>query len=286
MSKATRMDVNKLKGGSIGLSYPTLTKENYTAWSMKMRVFMQAHGVWEAIEPSDPKAIVEGKTDKIKLAMIYQGIPEEMLLSLADKKAAKDAWVAIRTMCQGVERVKKVKLQTLKSEFETLSMKDSDQLDDFYMMVNGIVSNIWALGEEMAESYVVKKLLRAVPPKFLQIASTIEQFGNLDEMSMGEAIGSLKAYEERLKGIMVTQEEQLMLTVEEWRKRENDGGNLLLTREEWLKKSSQGATDGFSGLKGCGVREKSRGKCWNCGSYRHLRQRVRNLGVQERKGWR
>lgn len=215
MSKATRMDVNKLKGGSIGLSYPTLTKENYTAWSMKMRVFMQAHGVWEAIEPSDPKAIVEGKTDKIKLAMIYQGIPEEMLLSLADKKAAKDAWVAIRTMCQGVERVKKAKLQTLKSEFEALSMKDSDQLDDFYMMVNGIVSNIWALGEEMAESYVVKKLLRAVPPKFLQIASTIEQFGNLDEMSMGEAIGSLKAYEERLMGIMVTQEEQLMLTVEE-----------------------------------------------------------------------
>lgn len=89
MSKAT--DVNKLKGGSFGLSYPMLAKGNYTAWSMKMRVYMQAHGVWDAVEPSDPKAAVEEKIDKVALAMIYQGIPEDMLLSLADKRTAKDA---------------------------------------------------------------------------------------------------------------------------------------------------------------------------------------------------
>lgn len=69
------MDVSKLKGGSVGLSYPTLTRENYTAWSMKMRVIMQAHNVWEAVEPSDPKGAVEGKTNNVALAMIYQGIP-------------------------------------------------------------------------------------------------------------------------------------------------------------------------------------------------------------------
>lgn len=120
MSKATLMDVNKLKGGSVGLSYPTLTRENYTAWSMKMRVFMQAQGVWEAVEASDSKAsdskaTVDGKTDKIALAMIYQGIPEDVLLSLAEKKTAKDAWDAIRTLCQGAEKVKSARVQTLKA---------------------------------------------------------------------------------------------------------------------------------------------------------------------------
>lgn len=166
MSKAA-MDVNKLKGGSIGLSYPMLAKGNYTAWSMKMRVFMQAQGVWEAVEPSDPKAAVESKTDKIAMAMIYQGIPEEVLLSLAERKTAKEAWVAIKTMCQGAEKVKTAKIQTLKAEFESLHMKEMDALDDFYLKLNGIVSNVRALGEEMAESYIVKKILRAVPPKFL-----------------------------------------------------------------------------------------------------------------------
>lgn len=157
-SKVPAMDANKLKGGSVGLSYPTLTRENYTAWSMKMRVFMQAHSVWEAVEPTDPKTAVDGKTDKVALALIYQGIPEDVLLSIADKKTAKEAWEAIKTMSQGADRVKKARIQTLKAEFEVMSMKDTDQLDDFYMKLNGLVSNIHALGEEVKESYVVKKI--------------------------------------------------------------------------------------------------------------------------------
>ena len=65
------MDVGKSKGGTMGLSYPMLTKTNYTAWSMKMMVFMQAHGVWDAVEPSYPKSTVDDRVDKVALAMIY-----------------------------------------------------------------------------------------------------------------------------------------------------------------------------------------------------------------------
>lgn len=46
----------------------------------------------------------------------------------------------------------------------------------------------------------MKKILRVVPTKFLQIVSAIEQFGNLEKMSIEEVIGSLKAHEERLSG--------------------------------------------------------------------------------------
>lgn len=97
------MDVNKLKGGSVGLSYLTLIRENYATWSIKMRVFMEAHGLWQAVEPNDPNATVEAQTDKIALAKIYQGILEDVLLSLEEKKIAKDARDAIKTICQGAE---------------------------------------------------------------------------------------------------------------------------------------------------------------------------------------
>lgn len=53
-------------------------------------------------------------------------------------------------------------------------MKDNDSLDDFCLKLNGLVTNIRALGENVSENYVVKKFLRAVPNKFLQITSTIE----------------------------------------------------------------------------------------------------------------
>lgn len=70
----------------------------------------------------------------------------------------------------------------MKAEFESLGMKKSEQIYDFCMRLNGLVTNIRAPGEEVTESYVVKKLLRSVPAKFLQITSTIEQFGDLNKM--------------------------------------------------------------------------------------------------------
>lgn len=198
--RSVTMEAGKSKGGSMGLSYPMLSRTNYTTWSMKMRVIMQAHGVWDAVEPSDPKIAADERADKVALAMMYQSIPEEMLLSLAEKKKAKDAWEALRTMCQGAERAKAAKIQTLKSEFEVLNMKSTEHLEDYCMKITGIVTNIRALGEEIKEAYVVKKLMRSVVPKFLQIASTMEQFGNLETMTMEEAISSLKAHEERTRG--------------------------------------------------------------------------------------
>lgn len=215
------------------MSYPMLTKINYTTWAMKMKVIMQAHMVWEATEPTDPKSTVEDRTDKIALSMIYQGIPEEVLLALAEKKKAKDVWDAIKTLCQGAEKVKTAKAQTLKAEFEALNMNDDENLDDFCMKLNGLVTNIRALGEEIKETYVVKKLLRAVLSRFLQIASTLEQFGNLETMTVEEIVGSLKAHDERVRGKTENTSGggQLLLNEEEWSKREADKGKLLLTRE-------------------------------------------------------
>lgn len=86
------MDTNKNKEGSLGLSYPMLSKTNYTTWAMTMKVFIQAHEVWKAIEPKDPKTTAEEKTDKLALAIIYQGIEDDMLLTIAEKKTSKEAW--------------------------------------------------------------------------------------------------------------------------------------------------------------------------------------------------
>ncbi|KAL8117920.1 hypothetical protein AgCh_015707 [Apium graveolens] len=221
-----------------------------------MKVYMQAHGVWDAVEP---KETVEDRMDKIFVAAIYQGIPEDILLSLAEKKMAKEACEAVKIMCQGAERVKKAKVQTLKAEFEGMSMKETESLDDFCMKLTGLVTNIRALGEEISESYIVKKLLRAVPSKFLQIASTLEQFGNLDTMTVEETVGSLKAYEER---------------------KEKEEGKILLIKEEWLKQSNIGESESGqkfqnnseyrSRYKIRGGRDKSKVRCFNCSTYGHF----------------
>ena len=267
-------EAGKNKDGSLGLSYPMLTRENYTAWALKMKVYMQAHAVWGAIESSDSKTTVNDRTDKIALAAIYQGIPEDILLTLAEKKTAKEAWEAVKTICQGADRAKKARVQTLKADFESMNMKETDSLDEFYLKMNGIVANIRALGESVEESYVVKKILRAVPGNFLQIASTIEQFGNLETMTVEETIGSLKAHEERLRGQTESGKNQLLLTKDEWIKKDKEEEKLLLTREEWQRRSNK-AVEGSQGQRFRGKdntrwgRDKSRVRCFNCNAFGH-----------------
>ena len=102
-------------------------------------------------------------------------------------------------MHMGAERVKDGNVQTLKMEFKGLRMKESESVDNFASRLTTIVNQIQALGEEFEEAYAVKKFLRAVPNKSLQIASTIEQFGDLKTMTMEEVIGRLKAHEKRLR---------------------------------------------------------------------------------------
>ncbi|XP_074346212.1 uncharacterized protein LOC141684982 [Apium graveolens] len=239
------------KEGLFGLSYPLLTKTNYTAWALKMRVFMQARRVWDAVEPKNP-----------------EGVPEDVMLSISEKHASKDAWKAVKTMFLGADKVKAARAQTLKSEFEALYMKEDEQLDEFYLKLNSLFTNIRVLGEKVDEAYVVKKLLRAVPSKFLQIASTIEQFGNLEEMLIEEVVSSLKAHEKRLPGTTEKGKGQLLLTEEEWKRKESSEGQLLLTREEWLKKSNIEGTRGGGNTRG--VRYRSRVRCFNCQGHGHF----------------
>ncbi|XP_042756658.2 retrovirus-related Pol polyprotein from transposon TNT 1-94 [Lactuca sativa] len=239
---------NGEKDGQVTLHYPMLSRSNYAAWAIKMRVFMQAQGVWEAVEPRTANTVVEVKKDKLALAAIYQGIPEDLLLSLAEKKTAKEAWDALKTMFMGADRVRTARIQTLKYEFESLNMKETEGVDEFAVKVINIVSTMRTLGDTVDESYVVKKLLRAVPAKFLQIASTLEQFADLDEMTVEEVIGRLKAHEERMKGHGDTEERKLLLTHQEWTERNKKKG----------EGSSKSAPKGNRGSRGRG-RGRGRG---------------------------
>ena len=141
-------------------------------------------------------------------------------------------------MYMGADRVKTAKIQTLKAEFEMLIMKETEDVDEFAAKVNNLVSNMRTLGDTVEEAYVVKKLLRAVPPKFLQIASTLEQFGDLEKMTVEEVVGRLKAHEERIRGHGDQDDRKLLLTRQEWSDKYNKRGE---------DKSNRGGTSNSRG---------------------------------------
>nr|GEX10274.1 zinc finger, CCHC-type [Tanacetum cinerariifolium] len=96
-----------------------------------------------------------------------------------------------------------------------LHMKEDETIDTFIGKLTTLVNKAASLGHTIEDFIVIRKLLNAVPDKFLQIVTSIEQYSDLDEMSVDEAIGRLKTFEERLKSkkeIPMNSQESLMFT--------------------------------------------------------------------------
>ncbi|XP_047306189.1 uncharacterized protein LOC124909563 [Impatiens glandulifera] len=73
---------------------------------------------------------VDEQKDRMALAAIYQALPKDVLLMVAEKDSSKLAWEILKIMHVGVERVKEAKVQTLKTQFKAIRMKnDGDNRD-------------------------------------------------------------------------------------------------------------------------------------------------------------
>nr|GFA12573.1 zinc finger, CCHC-type [Tanacetum cinerariifolium] len=74
-------------------------------------------------------------------------------------------------------------------------MKEDDSIDEFTAKVNSIVIRASDLGSTNSSTKTPKS---SVPKRFIQIMAAIEQFTDLEETTLDEVIGRLKAFEERV----------------------------------------------------------------------------------------
>ncbi|KAJ0500497.1 putative RNA-directed DNA polymerase [Helianthus annuus] len=206
MPKILRLDTmsvintnpNPPKDNPITFQSPILTATNYNTWAIKMEAIMDAHGLWDAVEPPTG-VVVDEKKSKQARAFIFQSIPEEILSQAAKKKTAKEVWDSLKSRYVGAERVKKARLRILKSEFEGLYMKDGESIDDYTAKLSGMISRYSSVGATLSDEELVRKLFDTVPEKFINLVASIEQSSDVESMLFEEAIGHLKAYEDRLK---------------------------------------------------------------------------------------
>ncbi|GJZ59431.1 zinc finger, CCHC-type containing protein [Tanacetum coccineum] len=193
---------------------PMLKPSNYSLWAIRMQIILEANGLWEMIEPDD-KTQADNKKDKTVIAFLYQALPKEQLLQITKHKPAKAIWDALKIRHIREERVQQARLQTLKSDFEMLHMKEDETIDTFTAKLTTLVNKAASLGHTMEDETLVRKLLNAVPDRYLQIVMLIEQYSYLSEMTLEEAIGRLKTYEERItykRGKQLDNQEKLMFT--------------------------------------------------------------------------
>nr|GEV81258.1 zinc finger, CCHC-type [Tanacetum cinerariifolium] len=130
---------------------------NYTTWAIRMQIILEANCLWEMIEPNE-KTQADNKKDKTAIAFLYQALPEEQLLQITKHKNAKAIWDALKTRHIGEERVQQARLQTLKSDFEMLHMKEDETIDTFTTKLTTLVNKAASLGHTMEDGTLKKQL--------------------------------------------------------------------------------------------------------------------------------
>ncbi|KNA25384.1 hypothetical protein SOVF_006690, partial [Spinacia oleracea] len=238
--------VTKVKEGtgSSLIRCPMLNSSNYTVWCIRMRVILKIHKSWEVIE----KGNFDDDKNDMAVALIFQSIPESLILQVGDLETGKEIWEAIKSRHLGADRVKEARLQTLMAEFDRLKMKDSEKIDDFVGKLSAITTKAAALGKELEEPKIIKKFMSSLPrKKYIHIVASLEQVLDLNKTSFEDIVGRIKAFEERIH--------------EEDEEQDEEQGKLMYANSSQAQNNSGGYRG--RGRGGRFQRGRGRGRSWN-----------------------
>lgn len=99
---------------------------SYTVLAIRMKVIFNVHQVWDAVNPGT----ADVKRNNVAIAILFQAIPEYLILQVGKMSTTKEIWEAIKICHLGADRVRESRLQTPINEFDNLKMKESNTIDE------------------------------------------------------------------------------------------------------------------------------------------------------------
>ncbi|XP_048129012.1 uncharacterized protein LOC125312960 [Rhodamnia argentea] len=190
----------------VQLQLPKLNGRNFNNWSLRMKVPFKSRDLWNLVESGytevadseefnalkkeDKDLLVESrKKDQRALYEIFQAVEETIFEKISCAKTAKAAWDIPQNSYKGDDRVKRVRLQTLRGDFESLCMNDSESISSYFDRVQTIVNQLRVNGEELQDERVVGKILRSLTERFDYVVAAIEEGQDISTMTLERLMG-------------------------------------------------------------------------------------------------
>jgi hypothetical protein len=107
-------------------------------------------------------------------------------------------WDKLIRSYEGNEKVKDAKLQTYRSQFEQLNMKEDKTIGKYFLRVEELVNAMKELGEKIEEASLVHKILRSLLDRFNPKVSAIEELNDLKFLPIDQLLGTMTSYELRI----------------------------------------------------------------------------------------
>ena len=93
MGDITTISTKGKEGGPSSISCPMLNATNYTVWAIRIKVLLKVHKVWEVIE----QETTDGDKNNTATALLFQSIPETLILQVGELNSAKQVWETIKS---------------------------------------------------------------------------------------------------------------------------------------------------------------------------------------------
>jgi transposase InsO family protein len=199
--------------GSLQQSFvPIFDGQNYDFWCVKMKTSFMAVDLWDMVEngfeePENEEALTAAKKKELKearqrdasaLSMLHRAVADSVFPRIMMASKANEAWMILKKEYQGDLKVRAIKLQSLRRDFENMKMKDNECVKEFSDRFNELVNQMKSYGEDVTNTKMVEKILISLPEKYDPLVAVIEETKNLEELKVEELMGSLKSFEQRL----------------------------------------------------------------------------------------
>lgn len=189
---------------------PVFDGKNFDDWRIKMNAIFGFQEVAEVVKTGvqEPgrNATEEQKAKHKELVklhrktriLIYQCVEAKIFNNISKAATSKEAQdILVKTYRDG-DKNKKVKLQTLRRQYELLAMNDQESIASYFDCMQVLVNGMRACKEVIFDQQMVDKILRTQPPQYDHVAVAIEESKDLDTMEIEDLQHSLEAHEMRI----------------------------------------------------------------------------------------